>query len=41
MSECNLYQKKCIPCEGGIPKLTPQQVSDLLKQARWLASKFC
>ena len=27
-----LSKKKCVPCEGGIPKLGPEQVKDLLRQ---------
>jgi 4a-hydroxytetrahydrobiopterin dehydratase len=26
----DLTQKKCVPCEGGVPKLEPEQVRDLL-----------
>ena len=26
-----LTHKKCVPCEGGVPKLTPDQVKDYLK----------
>lgn len=25
-----LTDKKCVPCEGGVPRLTPKQTSDLL-----------
>jgi 4a-hydroxytetrahydrobiopterin dehydratase len=25
-----LTDKKCVPCEGGVPKLTPKEVGDLL-----------
>jgi len=25
-----LTQKKCVPCEGGVPKLTPEQIQQLL-----------
>ena len=28
----NLTQKKCKPCEGGMPPLTEEQVNELLKQ---------
>ena len=28
----NLKNKKCIPCEGGIPKLTPQEIKKYLAQ---------
>jgi 4a-hydroxytetrahydrobiopterin dehydratase len=27
-----LYKKKCVPCEGGVPPLTPEQAGELLKQ---------
>ena len=27
-----LKEKKCVPCEGGIPKLSAQQADDLLKE---------
>lgn len=26
-----LTKKRCVPCEGGVPKLTPQQVETYLK----------
>ena len=33
----NLLQKKCIPCEGGIPPLTSEQIAALLPQTPgWL-----
>jgi 4a-hydroxytetrahydrobiopterin dehydratase len=34
----NLTAKKCVPCEGGIAALSPEQSSDLLKQLHgdWL-----
>lgn len=25
-----LKQKKCVPCEGGVPKLSPEEAADLL-----------
>jgi 4a-hydroxytetrahydrobiopterin dehydratase len=28
----DLSQKKCVPCEGGVPKLAPDKVQELLKQ---------
>ena len=28
----DLKQKKCVPCEGGVPKLTAQEAEDLLTQ---------
>ena len=28
----DLTQKKCKPCEGGVPPLTEEQTNDLLKQ---------
>jgi 4a-hydroxytetrahydrobiopterin dehydratase len=27
-----LKNKKCIPCEGGVPQLTPEEISDFLGQ---------
>ena len=34
-----LVAKKCIPCEGGVPKLTPEQVSEQLKSlSGWKAA---
>lgn len=32
MTACNLSNKKCVPCEGGVPKLTPEQVQLFLKE---------
>ena len=32
MSADNLAHKKCVPCEGGAPKLTPEQAHQLLPQ---------
>lgn len=31
MSENPLLKKKCVPCEGGVPALSPAEISDLLK----------
>lgn len=28
---CDLQSKKCVPCEGGVPKLDKEQVAALLK----------
>ena len=28
----SLHQKKCLPCEGGVPKLEAKLVQELLKQ---------
>ena len=28
----DLTRKHCVPCEGGVPRLTPEQVRDLLAQ---------
>lgn len=39
-----LKDKKCLPCEGGVPKLGPQQISKYLGQVRgWGAreEKIC
>jgi 4a-hydroxytetrahydrobiopterin dehydratase len=27
---CDLTKKHCVPCEGGVPKLPPQRVQELL-----------
>jgi 4a-hydroxytetrahydrobiopterin dehydratase len=27
-----LTDKRCVPCEGGVPKLTPERVQELLKE---------
>jgi 4a-hydroxytetrahydrobiopterin dehydratase len=36
MSAADLANKKCVPCEGGIPKLDPARVQELLPQlAGW------
>lgn len=36
MSADDLARKKCVPCEGGVPKLAPEQVQRLLPQvAGW------
>ncbi len=34
-----LHEKKCVPCEGGVPKLTPAQIGLLLPDigAGWKA----
>src|SRR5262245_50921476 len=32
MSTDDLARKKCVPCEGGVPKLTPEQAHQLLPQ---------
>jgi len=34
MTVCNLSDKKCVPCEGGVPALTIEQVKGYLKQLR-------
>ena len=31
MTATELAEKKCVPCEGGVPKLTSDQVKDLLE----------
>lgn len=32
----DLKNKKCVPCEGGVPKLTPERVQEYLQQvAGW------
>src|SRR5689334_7180847 len=32
MSTSDLTKKKCAPCEGGVPKLSPEKVRELLPQ---------
>jgi 4a-hydroxytetrahydrobiopterin dehydratase len=32
MTATDLTRKKCTPCEGGVPKLTPERVRELLPQ---------
>jgi 4a-hydroxytetrahydrobiopterin dehydratase len=34
MTVCDLTQKRCVPCEGGVPPLTTAQASELLKSVR-------
>lgn len=34
-----LTQKKCIPCEGGVPKLTSEQVKNYLSQVNGWESR--
>lgn len=34
MTVCNLSDKKCIPCEGGVPTLTSEQIKPLLTQLK-------
>lgn len=29
-ASCELLTKKCVPCEGGVPRLTPAEVESLL-----------
>lgn len=34
-----LHEKKCVPCEGGVPPLTKEQAEDLMPQvAGWTLS---
>jgi 4a-hydroxytetrahydrobiopterin dehydratase len=36
---CDLQSKHCVPCEGGVPKLTKEEVNNLLaKVNHWEAS---
>jgi 4a-hydroxytetrahydrobiopterin dehydratase len=30
--QCYLLDKKCVPCEGGMPPLTPDEVQNLIKE---------
>lgn len=32
MTTCDLQSKKCVPCEGGVPSLTAEQISTFLAQ---------
>lgn len=32
MNACDLTAKKCRPCEGGVPPLSPAEVAEMLKQ---------
>jgi 4a-hydroxytetrahydrobiopterin dehydratase len=32
MTECSLADQKCIPCRGGVPPLTPEQMKPLMAQ---------
>ena len=32
METCDLTNKKCKPCEGGVPPLTDDQVTEFMKQ---------
>ena len=35
-----LTRKKCVPCEGGVPTLTPEEVAGLLKSLpKWSATE--
>ncbi len=34
MTLCDLTQKRCVPCEGGLPALTEAQAKDLLKNVK-------
>lgn len=29
---CNLAQARCVPCEGNVPRLSPEEASQLLRQ---------
>jgi 4a-hydroxytetrahydrobiopterin dehydratase len=40
MTVCDLSNKKCVPCEGGVPALSSEQTARLLAQLnQWTASK--
>jgi len=34
MTPSNLYKKRCVPCEGGMPPLTPAKIDELLKEVK-------
>ena len=39
---CNLSNKKCVPCEGGVPALTNEQAKSYLQQLRdWQINTAC
>ena len=40
-SSCNLANKKCIPCKGGVPALKGKELADLQKQlgSGWVVVK--
>lgn len=39
MSASELTKKKCVPCEGGVPRLEPDRVEALLREVRdWRAT---
>lgn len=39
---CSLSEKTCVPCEGGVPALTPEQARFYLKQLRdWEVNALC
>lgn len=31
-TSCELVQKKCLPCEGGVPKLTPEEAAEQVRE---------
>ncbi len=31
-TSCELIQKKCLPCEGGVPKLTPEEAAEQIRE---------
>ena len=39
---CNLTDKKCVPCEGGVPALTQEQAKTYLQQLKsWEINEIC
>ena len=34
MESCNLADQKCVPCRGGVPPLTPEQIKPLFAQLK-------
>ena len=34
METCELADQKCIPCRGGVPALTPEQIQPLMAQLK-------
>ena len=38
MTQCDLTSKRCVPCEGGVPKLTASEIETFSQQVSgWVA----
>ena len=36
MTQCDLSEKRCVPCEGGVDKLTAEQIDKLMPEVpKW------